>query len=240
MKKFLIIATITLFALSCANAEKRTQIQITVTIGNTAIFSDNTITPSLNDNTITLGDIVIELYNETPIHRDNFIKLVKENFYDDLLFHRCIRSFMIQGGDPNSRDAKPGQMLGSGDIGYTLPAEIKPNLVHTRGALAAARQGDQVNPEKRSSGCQFYIVEGQVFYREQIERMSANRHPKYTEEQIELYTTVGGTPHLDGAYTVFGHVVSGLDLVEKISLVPTDQNNRPLENVRMTSVKIIK
>jgi peptidyl-prolyl cis-trans isomerase B (cyclophilin B) len=220
MKKILTLAIIMSFTLSCAEAQnndKRTKVQITT----------------------TLGEIVIELYNETPVHRDNFIKLVKENFYDDLLFHRCIRSFMIQGGDPNSRNAQPGQMLGSGDIGYTLPAEFKPEFVHTRGALAAARQGDQVNPEKRSSGCQFYIVEGQVFSPQQMERMNENRYPKYTEEQIEAYTTVGGTPHLDGAYTVFGHVVSGLDVVEAISNLQTDRSNRPLEDVRM-SMKIIR
>jgi peptidyl-prolyl cis-trans isomerase B (cyclophilin B) len=220
MKKILTLTTtLMLLTVSCAEAQndKRTKVQITT----------------------TLGEIVIELYNQTPVHRDNFIKLVKDNFYDDLLFHRVIRSFMIQGGDPNSRNAQPGQMLGSGDIGYTLPAEFKPELIHTRGALAAARQGDQVNPEKRSSGCQFYIVQGQVFSREQMEQMNENRNPKWTEEQIELYTTVGGTPHLDGGYTVFGHVVSGLDVVEKISLLPTDRSDRPLEDVRM-SMKIIR
>jgi peptidyl-prolyl cis-trans isomerase B (cyclophilin B) len=220
MKKILLLSTITFLALSCGNAQnntKRTKVQITT----------------------TKGDIVIELYNETPVHRDNFIKLVKESFYDNLLFHRCIRSFMIQGGDANSKNAKPGEMLGSGDIGYTLPAEFRQELIHTRGALAAARQNDIVNPEKRSSGCQFYIVQGQVFSSERMEAMNENRYPAYTPEQIELYTTVGGTPHLDGSYTVFGHVISGLDVVEAISLMPTDQANRPLEDVRM-SMKIIR
>jgi peptidyl-prolyl cis-trans isomerase B (cyclophilin B) len=146
---------------------------------------------------------------------------------------------MIQGGCPNSRNAPQGQALGSGDVGYTLPAEIRPELIHTRGALAAARQGDQVNPERRSSGCQFYIVQGQVFSQERMEAMNANRYPQYTEEQIELYTTIGGSPHLDGAYTVFGRVVSGLDVVEKISLMPTDERNRPFQDVRMT-MKIIR
>ena len=219
MKKILILATTMFIATSCAGAQDNTRTKVQI----------NT----------TEGQIVIELYNETPIHRDNFIKLVSENFYDNTLFHRVIKSFMIQGGDPNSRDAQPGQMLGTGDVGYTLPAEILPEFVHTRGALAAARQGDHVNPEKRSSGCQFYIVQGQVFPRKSIEAMSANRNPQYTEEQIEAYTTVGGTPHLDGGYTVFGHVVSGLDVIEKISLLPTDQRDRPLQDVRM-SMKIIK
>jgi peptidyl-prolyl cis-trans isomerase B (cyclophilin B) len=220
MKKTLILSVITLLASNCVNAEaeKRTKIQI-----NTSE-----------------GEIVLELYNETPVHRDNFVKLVKENFYDGTLFHRCIRSFMIQGGDPNSRNAKPGEMLGMGDVGYTLPAEFRHGLVHTRGALAAARQGDQVNPEKRSSGCQFYIVQGQPISQERMETMNETRYPQYTPEQIEAYTTIGGTPHLDDGYTVFGHVLSGLDVIEKISLTDTDQRNRPLADVRVISMKIIK
>jgi peptidyl-prolyl cis-trans isomerase B (cyclophilin B) len=146
---------------------------------------------------------------------------------------------MIQGGDPDSRRAKSGQMLGMGDIGYTLPAEIRNELVHTCGALAAARQGDNVNPEKRSSGCQFYIVQGQKQPLERMEQINANRLHKYTPEQIEEYVTVGGPPHLDGGYTVFGRVITGLDVVEKISLMPTDKNDRPVQDVRM-KMKIIK
>jgi len=216
--KIIPFLSILLLSIGCAEAqtEKRTKVEITT----------------------TKGVIVIELYNETPIHRDNFIKLVNDGFYNDLLFHRCIRSFMIQGGDPDSRNARPGQQLGSGDVGYTLPAEFRPELVHTRGALAAARQGDQVNPEKRSSGNQFYIVQGRTFSREQLEAMNENRDVTYTEEQIEAYTTIGGTPHLDGGYTVFGRVISGLDVVETISLLPTERD-RPVEDVRM-SMKIIR
>ncbi len=218
MKKILLLTSL-LFCISCGNAQnnKRTKVEIKT----------------------TEGTIVVELYNETPVHRDNFIKLVKEKKYDNTLFHRCIRSFMIQGGDPTTRDAKPGERVGTGDIGYTLPAEIKNQFVHLKGALCAARQGDHINPEKRSSGCQFYIVQGQPQSPEQMERLNAGRLHKYTPEQIEAYTTIGGTPHLDGDYTVFGQVVSGLDVVEKISLMSTDQADRPLQDVRM-SMRIVK
>ena len=162
------------------------------------------------------GSIVIKLYNETPIHRDNFIKLVKEGYFNELLFHRVIEDFMIQGGDPDSRDAAPGKLLGEGDPGYTLPAEIKfPQIYHKRGVLAAAREGDQTNPERRSSGSQFYIVWGKTFSREDIEKVAAHveRTTGYImpEELKNYYMHYGGTPHLDGAYTVFGEVVKGLD-----------------------------
>ena len=217
MKKILFLS-LAFLCISCTGAQNdRVRVQISTTKGN----------------------IVIELYNETPIHRDNFIKLVKENFFDGLLFHRCIRDFMIQGGDPDSRNAEPGQMLGAGNVGYTLEAEFNPELIHTRGALAAARTGDHVNPERRSSGSQFYIVQGRTFSQEQMEMMSLNRYPPYTPEQIEAYVTLGGTPHLDMLHTVFGRVVSGLDVVEAISLVPTDERNRPLEDVSMT-MRIIR
>ena len=216
----------------------------------------------------TVGDIEVKLYNETPKHRDNFIKLVKDGVYEGTLFHRVIKDFMIQAGDPDSKNAPKGKMLGTGDVGYTVPAEfVYPKYFHKKGALSAARQGDNVNPKKESSGCQFYIVTGKVFNDSTLLGMEsqmnenkinvifntlAQKHMKeiykmrkandenglydlqeklfaeaqemaakqpefhFTPEQIEAYTTVGGTPHLDGEYTVFGEVVKGLDIVDKI------------------------
>jgi len=231
------------------------------------------------------GDIVVRLYDETPAHRDNFIKLAEEGFYDGTLFHRIIKDFMIQGGDPESKGAPKGRMLGSGDAGYTLPAEFNPSLYHKRGALAAARTGDNVNPERRSSGCQFYIVWGktysegqmgqlehqmemqaqqQVFnglvqqHRDSIMQMRRNRDQagllalqdelsaqtvaivkekglgKMSDEQKKVYTTIGGTPFLDGQYTVFGEVEEGLDVVGKIQEAATDSNDRPEKDICMT------
>lgn len=240
----------------------------------------------------TMGNIVVKLYNETPAHRDNFVKLVKEGYYDGTLFHRVINQFMIQGGDGDSRNAKPGQQLGMGDPGYTIPAEfVYPKYFHKKGALAAARQGDQVNPEKASSGSQFYIVTGNVIpegqigqferqlqmqqeqnvfntlvaaHREEIMNMRRNRDQAglqalqeqlinetrqqvaregaftLTPEQKAAYTTVGGAPHLDGAYTVFGEVVEGMDVVEKIEKVETDRADRPVADVRVISMKIVE
>ena len=178
------------------------------------------------------GDMVVKLYDETPKHRDNFIKLVKEGFYDNLLFHRVIENFMIQGGDPDSKGAPAGKMLGVGDVGYTVPAEFVPGLYHKKGALSAARQGDAVNPAKASSGCQFYIVQGQV-YPQEIFAMFESRGLKLNDEQKQLYSTVGGTPHLDGDYTVFGEVIEGLDIIDKIAAVQTDRADRPVEDVWM-------
>ena len=187
----------------------------------------------------SLGNMTVELFNETPKHRDNFLKLVNEGFYDGLLFHRVIANFMIQGGDPNSRDAKPGQMLGNGNLGYLIPAEFRSNLIHRKGALAAARQGDNVNPTKASSACQFYIVQGNVWPADRLQMMAAQMGKSFSKEQIEVYTTVGGTPHLDGDYTVFGQVVEGLDVIDKIAAVKTAPGDRPLEDVtmKMTVVK---
>lgn len=240
----------------------------------------------------TLGDITVSLYDETPQHRDNFLKLAKEGFYDGTLFHRVIKNFMIQGGDPNSKGASLNQPLGAGDVGYTIPAEfVFPKYYHKKGALAAARQGDEVNPERRSSGCQFYIVTGEVYSagkltqmekslaqqqlqsifnelvvenRSKILEMRKNRDnagiqalqedlqkqtyakakelgaPKYTDEQREVYTTIGGVPFLDNNYTVFGEVIEGLEVAEKIQMVETIPGDRPKEDVKMISVKVIE
>lgn len=238
------------------------------------------------------GDIKVKLYNETPKHRDNFIKLVKEGTYEGTLFHRVIKDFMIQAGDPESKNAPKGKMLGAGDVGYTVPAEfVYPKFFHKKGALSAARQGDAVNPKKESSGCQFYIVTGKVYNDStllQMERQMnenkvsvffnelAKKHMKeiykmrkandedglydlqekliaqaqelaakepefrFTPEQVEAYTTVGGTPHLDGAYTVFGEVVEGMDVVDKIQQVKTDRSDRPEEDVKIIKATILE
>ena len=188
----------------------------------------------------TYGDIVVKLYNETPKHRDNFLKLVKEGTYDGVLFHRVIQNFMIQGGDPNSRNAKKGEMLGNGELGYTLPAEFVPSLYHKKGALAAARQADQVNPEKRSSSCQFYIVQGEKWDAEKLKRVETSMGKSFTKEQAEVYATLGGTPFLDGDSTVFGEVVEGLEVVDKIAAVACGPMNRPLEDVKMKMTIIEK
>lgn len=188
----------------------------------------------------TMGPIRIKLYDDTPAHRDNFTKLVKEGFYDGVLFHRVIDGFMVQTGDPNSRNAAAGEALGAGDPNYTLPAEIKyPEHYHKYGALAAARTGDYVNPERRSSGSQFYIVTGQKYTPEQLGMMQQRRPGMPIPENVMTdYTTIGGTPHLDGQYTVFGEVVSGMDTVEKIQKAETDRRDRPVEDIRIISAKI--
>ena len=272
----LIIAVITVLLAACGagskksnDMEKRTQVKIET----------------------TMGDIVVELYNETPKHRDNFIKLAKEGVYDSTLFHRVIRQFMIQAGDPESKTANDTAQLGSGDVGYTVPAEFVPKFFHKKGALAAARMGDDVNPNRESSGCQFYIVTGRKFRESQLLDMAgqknnarldtlfnqlARKHMKeiyklrkagddaalmelqdsleaqayalykdeepvmFTPEQLAAYSTIGGAPHLDGAYTVFGQVVSGMDTVEKIEGTKTGKADRPVENVRILKATVIE
>lgn len=237
----------------------------------------------------TMGNITVALYNETPKHRDNFIKLVKEGVYDSTLFHRVIKQFMFQAGDPDSKNASDTAMLGSGDVGYTIPAEFNPKFFHKKGVLAAARQGDDVNPEKASSGCQFYIVTGRKFTEPQLLGMEnkineqreealfdslARQHMKeiykmrkagdnagllelqdtleaqareladkeekfrFTPEQIKAYSTIGGAPHLDGSYTVFGEVTEGMEVVDNIEIAKTNRADRPIENIRILKASI--
>ncbi|MFV0468526.1 MAG: peptidylprolyl isomerase [Dysgonomonas sp.] len=241
----------------------------------------------------TCGNIKIKLYDETPLHRDNFLKLVKNGTYKDVLFHRVIKDFMIQAGDPDSRTASDSAMLGEGDLEYTIPAEFRlPNLFHKKGALAAARQADNVNPKKESSASQFYIVTGKIFSEDQLQQMEKQRFERlkqsifnelqtvsrdsikslyasgdksalsdlrsklqteteekanirkqetiFTPEQRNIYTSIGGTPHLDGAYTVFGEVVEGMDIVDKIQNAAVNGHDRPLENIRIISAKVVK
>lgn len=182
------------------------------------------------------GDIEVVLYDETPLHRDNFVKLVEEEYYDGLLFHRVIDKFMIQGGDPDSRNARAGQSLGMGGPGYTIPAEI--GSPHLRGTLAAARTGGPSNPNKESSGSQFYIVHGRTYSDQELDAMELRNKVKYNETQRRLYKESGGTPQLDTEYTVFGEVVSGMEVVDMIATVQKDSKDRPVEDVVMTKVRI--
>lgn len=177
------------------------------------------------------GSMIIKLSDSTPLHRDNFVKLIKEGFYDSLMFHRVISQFMIQGGDPTSKYAQQGSRLGNGgDQMARIPAEFNPTLIHKKGALAAARDG---NAEKASSACQFYIVDGKKFTDEQLTMLERQNGTKYTEEQRNIYKTMGGTAQLDHNYTVFGEVESGLEVIGKIAAAAKDGNNRPLVDVRM-------
>lgn len=240
----------------------------------------------------TYGRIILRLYPETIKHRDNFLKLLNQGFYNGVLFHRVIANFMVQTGDPKSKTAVGNATLGAGNVGYTIPAEfVYPQYYHKRGALAAAREGDKRNPLKASSGCQFYIVQGRVFAAEELQEMEKTNYMnlteklyqetvktnqvqfnklkiendpekldamrdsllnevrnmiiknptyKFTEQQRKDYTTIGGTPHLDGNYTVFGEVIEGLDVVEKISKAQTAENNRPVENIVVIKAEVIK
>lgn len=195
----------------------------------------------------TEGNIRIALYDETPQHRDNFLKLTRMHVYDSLLFHRVIKNFMIQSGDTNSKNAKPGQQLGTGDFDYTQEPEFRlPQILHRRGCVAMAREPDAVNPEMRSSACQFYIVWGKRFSSTEIEkaqeRLDTMTHGrvKLTPEMIKVYKSVGGTPHLDGQYTVFGEVTEGLDVVERIQKAETDDFDRPIEDIRILRATITK
>lgn len=186
--------------------------------------------------TTDLGVIRLKLYNETPKHRDNFIKLVKEGFYDSLLFHRVINGFMIQGGDPDSKNAPAGKQLGMGDVGYKIPAEIIDTLYHKRGALAAARDN---NPDKASSGCQFYIVHGRKFNDNELASVESRSGVKLTPAAKEIYKNTGGSPWLDGAYTIFGEVISGMDIVDQIAATPVAPGDRPVKDIHF-SIKVVE
>jgi len=195
----------------------------------------------------TAGNIRIALFDDTPIHRDNFLKLVNEHFYDSLLFHRVIKNFMIQTGDPDSRHAEPGVTLGVGDLGYTLQPEFRtPTHYHRRGAVAMAREGDRVNPRRESSACQFYIVWGKTYSTKELqtigEKVEAMTHGQahITSEMFWTYRKLGGSPHLDGQYTVFGEVTEGLDVVERIQRVFTDDYNRPVDDIRIIRATVIQ
>lgn len=279
MKKVILLLTVAACCLmACTgNQQKKTKME-----------TDNATLVRLET---TLGNITVKLYNETPKHRDNFIKLVKEGVYDSLLFHRVIKNFMVQAGDPDSKNANDTASLGYGDVGYTVPAEFNPALFHKKGALAAARQGDDVNPEKASSGCQFYIVTGKKYSQAQLINMEnqinearldtafnvlARKHMKeiykmrkagdnegllelqdtleaqaraevakeprfrFTKQQIDAYTTLGGTPHLDGNYTVFGEVVDGMNVVDQIETAKTNGADRPLTNIRILKAVVVE
>lgn len=284
-----------LVAMSCSQAQAGTESAAEATPADTATKNDkmtvNTDTTSAKVRVeTTLGSFTVLLYGDTPLHRDNFLKLVNEKYYDGTLFHRVIKEFMVQAGDPDSKNAKPGQRLGSGDPGYTLPAEIVfPKHFHKRGALAAARQGDQVNPDRRSSGSQFYVVTGkkvpeamiptlkaslqqsemQAIFNglaaqhmtqirqmqaagdaqgletlrqeliKQTQEQAANLPSKFTPEMAQAYTELGGSPHLDGQYTVFGEVIEGLDVIDKIEKVATDAADRPTDDVRIISMTVL-
>lgn len=193
----------------------------------------------------SMGDMLIRLSDSTPSHRDNFLKLVKQHYYDSSLFHRVINNFMIQGGDPDSKNAPAGKPLGEGGPRYTIPAEFRPGLFHKKGVIAAARQGDNVNPQKASNGSQFYITQGKKFTDGALDTLETYRlnGRKIPADQREAYKTVGGTPHLDQGYTVFGEVVDGLNVIDKIAAVPTSKGadrDRPLENVMIIKASLVK
>ncbi|PSL49642.1 peptidyl-prolyl cis-trans isomerase B (cyclophilin B) [Chitinophaga niastensis] len=184
------------------------------------------------------GTMIIRLYDQTPKHRDNFIKLARQHFYDSTLFHRVIKSFMIQGGDPDSKHAHPGDTLGNGDLGYTIPPEFQLDLYHRKGALGAARED---RPDKASSSCQFYIVQGKVLTDEQLDKIEKTRlgGRKIPVDQREVYKTAGGSPHLDQSYTVFGQVIKGMDVIDKIAALQTDSHDRPLQDVPV-QIRVMK
>jgi cyclophilin family peptidyl-prolyl cis-trans isomerase len=239
MKKILsllFVAMFSIFAIN-VNAQVKKKTPAKKVTEQTSRRSITKRTSRVKDNSIKIkittdsGVIVVKLYDSTPLHRDNFAKLVKEHFYDSLLFHRVISGFMIQGGDPLSKNAEPGAMLGNGGGDMArIPAEFKPYLIHKKGTLCAARDG---NPEMASSACQFYIVQGNIYTDDLLNGFDMQRTVKYTPEQRMLYKTIGGTPMLDTKYTVFGEVISGLNVIDKIASVQKGQADRPVGDVRM-------
>lgn len=187
-----------------------------------------------------MGKITVKLFNDTPLHRDNFIKNIQEKRYDGLLFHRVIKQFMIQGGDVTSKDAPMEKHLGDGDLAYTIPAEIVyPKYFHKQGALCAARTPDEENPEKASSATQFYLVTGKFFTAMELDKMEKEKNITFTPEQREAYMLQGGTPHLDNNYTVFGEVVKGMKVIDKIQFVETNTEDRPTKNIKIKTMTII-
>ena len=233
---------LSIIALTACSSPKKVKSDSDTTTQESAQTSQNNNTDKMTQVLLktTFGDIVIALYDDTPGHKANFEKLVRNNFYDGVLFHRIIKGFMIQGGDPNSKTAKAGQHLGNGDVGYTIPAEFVPARYHKRGAVAAAREGDQVNPQKASSGCQFYIVDGTVYDNDKMSMIAQRTGKTFTPEQIQAYTTVGGAPWLDGDYTVFGEVIEGMDVVDKIASQQKDGSDRPVEDIKIISASILR
>ncbi len=295
MKTFLTSAILCIAMASCGGSSSAASDNNDTT--KTPSEMNETTTAPADSNSVkveiqtSLGSFTVLLYGDTPLHRDNFLKLVKDSTYNGTLFHRVIKNFMVQAGDPDSKTAKPGQQLGAGDVGYTIPAEFRyPTRFHKRGALAAARQGDQVNPERRSSGCQFYVVTGEKYTPQQLKQMESQMAQMQMQDHfnalvqqnqdkirqmradrdsaglmalqtqlveqtqawgrenkfslpapvVEAYTTVGGTPHLDGQYTVFGEVISGMDVIDKIEQAETDRSDRPTTDIKILSAKVVE
>ena len=288
VRRLLTIMAVMACMAACSNSGAKVNKPATDSVAETPAKTTKMAQPTDNNSvkvevSTTMGNFTVLLFGDTPQHRDNFVKLVKDHTYDGTLFHRVINEFMVQAGDPESKTAKPGQRLGAGELGHTLPAEIVfPKHYHKRGALAAARQGDQVNPERRSSSSQFYVVTGRKYDKAQLQQMQmqqtfyalAEQHKAeirdlqqkrdtaalmklqnqliadsekaiaegkspMSNEMVEVYANVGGAPHLDGQYTVFGEVISGMDTIDKIEKAETDAADRPKEDIRILSMKIV-
>lgn len=238
-----VVSAVMMLACAATNGESKKEGTVSEPLVNEDVAEEPILEEAIGQKvkiSTEFGDIIVLLYDDTPIHRDNFIKLAKEGFYNDLLFHRVMKDFMVQGGDPKSKEAAAGAPLGGGGPGYTVEAEFNANHFHKKGALAAARQPDQVNPEKRSSGSQFYIVHGTIYSDPMLDRIEtqissslSSGEFKFTDEQRQAYKSKGGAAHLDGNYTVFGEVLEGLSVVDQIAFVQVDGRSRPLKDVKM-------